>query len=89
MNRAEILDLAKQYITQDRNSQYGEPEDAFDLIAQYWTVYFNHRVTAVDVAILMTLLKIARMRASPEKADHYADAAGYLACGGEVATRCS
>lgn len=34
-----------------------------------------------DVAIMMTQLKISRLSWSPEKRDHYADAAGYMACG--------
>lgn len=34
-----------------------------------------------DVAILMSLLKISRLSWSPEKEDHWADLAGYAACG--------
>ena len=29
MNRAEILDTARQIVTQGRNDTYGEPEDLF------------------------------------------------------------
>ena len=36
MNRAEILDTAKQIVTQDRNVQHGEPEDSFSRIAGHW-----------------------------------------------------
>lgn len=34
-----------------------------------------------DVAIMMTQLKISRLSWSPDKRDHYADSAGYMACG--------
>jgi len=34
----------------------------------------------------MNLLKLARIKTSPEHADHWIDIAGYAACGGEVAT---
>ena len=35
---------------------------------------------------MMALLKIARLMSNPEHADSWIDGAGYLACGGEVAT---
>ena len=39
-----------------------------------------------DVAAMMALLKIARLMSNPEHVDSWIDGAGYLACGGEVAT---
>ena len=41
-----------------------------------------------DVAILMALLKIARVRSGRYKADNYIDLAGYAACAAEIADRC-
>jgi hypothetical protein len=35
----------------------------------------------------MTLLKIARIASNPRHADNWVDACGYMACGGEVATK--
>ena len=32
MNRSEILDTAYGYVCADRNAQYGEPEDSFEVI---------------------------------------------------------
>ncbi len=32
----------------------------------------------------MTLLKIARIKSTPENADHWEDSCGYMACGGEL-----
>jgi hypothetical protein len=37
--------------------------------------------TAVDVANLMVLTKVARAKTSPHKLDHYIDIAGYAICG--------
>jgi hypothetical protein len=34
-----------------------------------------------DVAWMMVILKASRATTSPLKRDHYADAAGYVACG--------
>jgi hypothetical protein len=84
MKRSEILDTAKEYVCQDRETDYGSPEDSFQAIAQYWSHYLGYSVTAHDVAIMMALLKIARIQTGRFKADSYIDAAGYLACAGEI-----
>lgn len=87
MTRAEILDSAKKCVCEDRESQYGSPEDSFELIAELWTVYLDYRLSPVDVAIMMALLKIARIAGGRFKADSYIDACGYIACAGEIAGR--
>ena len=88
MTRGEILDRAKEIITKDRNNQYGEPEDIFDVIAAFWDTYLGiDYLTAVDVANMMVLFKIARNVTSETKIDTFIDIAGYAACGGEIATR--
>lgn len=86
MNRSELLDAARRCILTDRNSTYGEPENGFALIAAYWSAHLDHPVTAADVAVMMTLLKLARIKANPAHVDSFVDAAGYIACGGEIAT---
>ena len=86
MKRAEILATATEYVTRDRNAQYGEPEDLFRVIANLWSDYLQTEVSAVDVALMMALLKIARARANPGNVDNWIDLAGYAACGGEIAT---
>lgn len=86
MNRAQVLDTAKQYVTQDRNATHGEPEDSFGLIATYWSAHLDYDVSAADVAVMMTLLKLARLQANMGNAENWVDGAGYLACGGEIAT---
>ena len=97
--RAEILDSAKKCVCEDRNGQYGEPEDSFKYIAEYWEVYLRHNcvsqgvdvcVTPADVAMMMALFKIARIEAArietaqKPSLDSYVDAAGYIACGGGI-----
>lgn len=89
--RKRILDEAIKCVCSDRNKAYGAPEDNFAKIAAYWNVQLADKLreplTAHDVGIAMTLMKLARMRTSPEKMDHYVDAAGYLACTGGFASR--
>lgn len=83
--RAEILDAAKKIVTGEREKQYGSPEDNFDVIARFWTTYAGHSFTPVDVAVMMTLLKVARIKTGHYKTDSYIDACGYLACAAEIA----
>lgn len=86
MNRTEILDMAKTYVTKDRNTTHGNPENSFGIIAAYWSAHINKNITAADVAVMMTLLKLARIKTNAANEDNWIDGAGYLACGGEIAT---
>lgn len=91
MTRKEILNTAEKYVCEDRNESYSEPEDSFSNIANYWNdhlfgKYGFEGIMPEDVGIMMALLKIARM-ASRTKDDNFIDAAGYIACAGEIATQ--
>lgn len=86
MKRAEVLDTAKGYVTQDRQATHGAPEDTFPLIAALWTTYLNlGTITPDQVAVMMVLLKVARQRSNPHHPDNYVDGAGYFACAAELA----
>ena len=84
MNRAEILDTAKEYVTKDRQEAHGDAEANFGLIAAYWSAHLGRNIKPHDVAVMMTLLKLARMKANPAHVDSATDAAGYAAIGGEI-----
>lgn len=49
-----------------------------------WSVYKGVEFTANDVAMMMALLKIARIRTGTATDDSYVDLAGYAACGAEI-----
>ena len=85
--RAAILDAAKKIVTGDREKQYGKPEDNFAVIAEFWTTYIGHPISSEDVAIMMALLKIARIRSGNYKADNFVDGVGYLSLAAEIAGR--
>lgn len=95
MTREEILAEARKCVCSDREEDYGSPEDSFNIIANLWSDYLseikntpavNRRfLDATDVAIMMALLKIARMTHG-NKADNFIDLAGYAACAGELAS---
>lgn len=93
MNRAEILDSAKKCVCGQREEDYGSPEDNFRLIASLWEPYMKNRCVSLgaevtilpeDVAMLMALLKIARICTGKSTTDSFIDLAGYAACGGEI-----
>lgn len=85
--RAAILDAAKKIVTGDRERQYGKPEDNFADIAEFWTTYTGYPITSEDVAVMMALLKIARIRGGNYKADSFIDLCGYASIAAEIAGR--
>lgn len=89
MDKKTCLETAIGCVTNDRQNDYGAPENNFATIARYWNAYVASIGTPVqflshDVAIMMGLLKAARMASSPQKADNYVDAAGYFAIAAEL-----
>lgn len=85
MKRSEILEEARRCVCGEREQEYGTPENNFTLIARLWEVYSGQSYTAKDVAMMMALLKVARIKTGV-KADSFVDLAGYAACAGEIAT---
>jgi len=87
MTRPEILERARKIVCGEREQDYGSPEDNFDKIARMWTAYSGVPFNSVDVAMMMALLKIARISTGTGTEDSFVDLAGYAACGGEIASR--
>ena len=85
VSRADILDCAKLVVNGAREKQYGKPEDNFAIIAKLWSAYKGDSFTPVDVAMMMALLKIARIKTGVGTVDSFVDLAGYAACAGEIA----
>lgn len=86
MDRIKILENAIDCVIGQRELDYGSPEDNFKLIADLWTAYKEIEFTPIDVAMMMALLKIARIKNGGGSGDSFVDLAGYAACGGEIAT---
>ena len=91
MTREEVLGRAKQCVCGQREQDYGSPESNFQLIADFWNDYLfpslnenKHVISPTDVAMMMALLKIARIRNGGGTGDSFVDLAGYAACGGEI-----
>lgn len=93
MTREDILWEAKKCICGQREQDYGKAEDNFRLIASLWEPYIRTRcvsdgadvsIMPEDVAMLMALLKIARICSGTGTQDSFVDCCGYMACGGEI-----
>lgn len=93
MNRKECLEESIKCVCTDRKEQYGNAEDSFKAIADFFQVYINHRclkdgkvkITAQDASNLLILFKVARMTTGiVHKDDTYIDIAGYAACSCEL-----
>ncbi len=97
LTRETVLSAADAATSGDRDHDYGSPENNFKQIAELLnaagyrkrSAIVSDRVSvldATDIALIMSLLKIARLLAQPGHADSWVDLAGYSACGGELAT---
>lgn len=86
MKRAEILEEARKCVCGEREQEYGTPENNFTLIGKLWEAYTGHPFSAKDVAMMLALLKVARIKTGV-KGDSFVDLAGYAACAGEIATQ--
>ncbi len=90
-----LLDQAKHIVSGARRNAYGNPEDNFRTIAELWQGYLQRRADRAygpgarglpdlqphDVAVMMVLMKVARLAETPDHADGWRDIAGYAACG--------
>ena len=98
VKREEILQKAKECVCGQRGQDYGKAENNFETIGLMWGVYLNaahpeytknfpiNLIKAQDVAVMMALLKIARIATGTGTEDSFIDLAGYAACGGEIAS---
>ena len=95
--RAAILNEAMKITHQDRNANYGNPEDNFKNIAALWNAYWIPKVQRLekpsgftpqfgpeDVAVMNMLIKVARLSNNPNHHDSAVDIAGYAACLGDI-----
>jgi hypothetical protein len=65
-------------LIRERASEYEPPAISLAKIALYWQTYTDCKTTPYDVAIMMALLKIARLSKGHHQ-DSLEDAAAYLA----------
>lgn len=78
-----VLEEAKNIIYGDREKTYGKPSKNLDTIAQMWTAYVTSsgltEFSAKDVAVMMVLVKAARLANDINHRDSIVDICGYAA----------
>jgi hypothetical protein len=74
-----ILREAERLTRGDRNHDYGHPSVEHDRIAAYWSTFIGTPITGEQVAMMMVLLKVARL-GHQYKRDSLVDIAGYADC---------
>jgi hypothetical protein len=87
----EIVGKAALLVEGDRGAQHGPKERNHQNIADHWNAYLGWRLrsplSALDVALMMVELKVARTKAGAglTNVDNYVDMAGYAGVAGEIA----
>ncbi len=93
MKAHEIAMDAAVLINGNREAQYGDKLQNHENIATLWNAYLQIRkepaapLSALDVALLMGLMKTARTQLGLHVIDNYVDMVGYSSVAGEIAER--
>ena len=83
-----ILQEAHEIIYADREKTYGSPAKNLQVIADLWEAYLRGKgmwnddsngLFAEDVALMMVLMKVARLCNTPDHRDSLVDICGYTA----------
>jgi len=64
---------------EERGKVYGPAKENMERTAKLWSVVMKREVTAMEVALCLVQLKVARLVESPDHADSVLDIAGYAA----------
>jgi len=83
MKSKKYLEKTIEIISGDRHKDYGDKTMNHQNIANLWSIFLGHRITAQQVAICMLLVKVARLKHRRTE-DCYIDIAGYAAIAGEI-----
>lgn len=87
--RDQALDEAKRLVSNDRNTEYGEPIDNFTKVVEALNA-LGYRgpggrlLTPHDLPVIQIVTKLSRLVQTPDKADSWIDISGYGALGREV-----
>lgn len=85
MKHGEILQSATD-LYQERGLHYGHPSDNMARAARLISAYLEMPVEDYQVAVILTLVKIARSIEDSQQIDTWIDSASYLAIAGQLAT---
>jgi len=84
MKHTEILEAAT-FTLKQREGLYGPAGGVFENIAKISSIICVKDISPYDVAMIIHVMKLVRMRENRTEADHYIDGVNYLAFAGEFA----
>jgi hypothetical protein len=84
MKSYQFLNRASVLVKGQRETDYGDKTKNHENISKLWSAYKDIEITAHDVAIMMTLLKVARTKLGSVSEDTYIDMSAYGAIAGEI-----
>jgi hypothetical protein len=86
----DMLRRAAALVGGQRATDYGDVTENHERIANLWNIWLSERygnsqcIEAYDVAIMMVLLKVARLMHTQGHGDSHVDIAGYAAIAEEI-----
>lgn len=95
MKASEMLEQTAALLGGQRAADYGDKTVNHQRIADLWNAWLHESrvsngpsgsITAYDVAMMMLMVKVARLMHSPGHQDSHVDIAGYAAILEEIAT---
>lgn len=78
--KSNILKEAEKIIDGNRREEYGDMRECFARISGLWSSYTGITITKRDVAYMMILLKVARLKNNNFQRDSLIDVIGYSMC---------
>ena len=84
MKTKEFLSTSINLVEGDRQKDYGDKVKNHTNIAKLWSAYLDINISPHDVAIMMSLLKVARTKLGEVSKDTYIDMSAYSAIAGEI-----
>ena len=70
----------------ERGQDYGDLDANFERVRMIFFAITGINLSSREAALFLVSLKLARLKESPEKADHYTDGINYLAFAGQFAS---
>lgn len=78
-----LLERASE-ILDDREAKYGKPQENFETVAKFWSLFLDHDISEKQVAMMMMLFKMARLKKNIDHKDSLLDVIGYASCLNEL-----
>jgi hypothetical protein len=90
MRAVDVINAAAQAVGVDREATHGSMIENMEHTARLWSAYLGVPITAMDVPLMMALLKVSRAKIGKARHDdHFVDGAGYFGIAGGVAAALS